>query len=376
MHSFGLPRENHKDLADQRKNSFDFHSSMSFMVTQFIWVVIIPSSLWFPKRLPPFPQSLRNFFMSVRAFKEHLERMVIESKASSSTVQNGSAESNNYVNRLSSDNLLTALVRHSEEVKRDDQTNSKAAAKQKNSLTDDEIYSNLFGLAFAGHETTAHTSAYSHYLLAAHPHIQEWVTEEIREVLENCTNIEDVDMDEIYSRLKRTKAVMYETLRVFTPLANVLKRTLPSEGAIIQVGSRTLQIPPRAFVLPSTYALHASEEYWGKDCLEWNPKRWITVDEKGTEQFEQPSPPGAFLPWSDGPRACPGARFSQVEFVAVCTSLLSKFRITIVPHEGEDEDTAIGRVKSAVYDSTSIVTLMVRYPERISLRLEPHEDIS
>lgn len=307
----------------------------------------------------------------MRAFKQHLERMINDSKVSSNSVESESAESNTYTSRLNSDNLLTSLVRHSEEVRRDDQSNSKAAIKQKNSLTDDEIYSNLFGLAFAGHETTAHTLAYSYYLLSAYPHIQDWVAEEVHKVFKDCTNLEDLDMDETYPKLKRTKAIMFETLRIFTPLANVLKRTLSTEGATIQVGSRTIQFPPRAFVLPSSYALHASEEYWGKDSLEWNPKRWIYVDEKGVEQFAQPSPAGAFLPWSDGPRACPGARFSQVEFVAVCASLLSKFRISVVPQKGEDENTARGRVKSALYDSTSIVTLMVRHPERIFLRLEP-----
>jgi cytochrome P450 len=47
-----------------------------------------------------------------------------------------------------------------------------------------------------------------------------------------------------------------------------------------------------------------------------------------------------FFPWSDGPQNCPGAKFSQVEFVAVIARLLRGHRYTAVQRRGESwEDT-------------------------------------
>ena len=49
---------------------------------------------------------------------------------------------------------------------------------------------------------------------------------------------------------------------------------------------------------------------------------------------------GTFFPWSDGPQDCPGAKFSQVEFVAVIARLLREHRYTAVQRRGESwEDT-------------------------------------
>lgn len=49
---------------------------------------------------------------------------------------------------------------------------------------------------------------------------------------------------------------------------------------------------------------------------------------------------GTFFPWSDGPQDCPGAKFSQVEFVAVIACLLRDHRYTAVQCQGEGwEDT-------------------------------------
>ena len=126
--------------------------------------------------------------------------------------------------------LLTALVRHAQETQREGHVEStKALPQSKSWLTEDEIYSNLFGVAFAGHETTAHTLAYALFLLAAYPPMQDWVAEEISSVIGDQRDLEDLHLDEIYPRLNRTRAIMSETLRIFAPLANALRKTVSSQ---------------------------------------------------------------------------------------------------------------------------------------------------
>ncbi|KAI2469560.1 cytochrome P450 [Annulohypoxylon bovei var. microspora] len=69
-------------------------------------------------------------------------------------------------------NLMTSLVRASQD-----------EAKSSGGLTEREIYGNMFAFNFAGHDTTAHTFTFALYFLAAHPEVQDWLSEEIRDVL-------------------------------------------------------------------------------------------------------------------------------------------------------------------------------------------------
>lgn len=74
-------------------------------------------------------------------------------------------------------------------------------------LTEDEIYGNTFVYNFAGHDTTAITLGWTMYLLAANPHIQEWIAEEIDEYVSG-QDVSNVEYSEIFQKLKRCYAVL------------------------------------------------------------------------------------------------------------------------------------------------------------------------
>jgi cytochrome P450 len=42
-----------------------------------------------------------------------------------------------------------------------------------------------------------------------------------------------------------------------------------------------------------------------------------------------------YFPWSDGPQNCPGAKFAQVEFIAVLACLLRDHRVEILRESDE-----------------------------------------
>jgi len=85
-------------------------------------------------------------------------------------------------------------------------------------------------------------------------------------------------------------------------------------------------------------ALSTLPRFWGSDSLTWRPDRWITKDGESMrledEQIYQPQY-GAFIPFSSGPRVCPGKKFAQVEFVAVIARLFRRHRCSPVLLEGE-----------------------------------------
>jgi cytochrome P450 len=73
-------------------------------------------------------------------------------------------------------------------------------------ITQDEVIGNIFVFNFAGHDTTAHSLAFTFMLMAAHPDVQEWMTEEIRYVMGDKELLKAEYT--LFPRLVRTLAVL------------------------------------------------------------------------------------------------------------------------------------------------------------------------
>lgn len=98
--------------------------------------------------------------------------------------------------------LMAALVRESE---KDRTSNASGKAPDRLlPLTDTEIYGNMFIYYVAGHETTTSALNNAIILLAAFPDVQEWVREEVQQVLDTS----DWDYKGMCSKLNRCLAVM------------------------------------------------------------------------------------------------------------------------------------------------------------------------
>lgn len=74
-----------------------------------------------------------------------------------------------------------------------------------------------------------------------------------------------------------------------------------------------------------------------------------------------------FIPFASGPRVCPGAKFAQVEFVAVIARIFRHHRCSPLLIEGETMKGAHRRVHDVVEDSNISLTLKMRNAERIRL---------
>lgn len=100
----------------------------------------------------------------------------------------------------------------------------------------------------------------------------------------------------------------------------------------------------------------------------WQPNRWITREESSETLFHPVE--GSYVPWAAGPRVCPGKKFSQVEFVAVISSLLKDHRVRPVLMKGESEKNASERLLIVIRDSYIEVALKMRHPEKLRVRWE------
>ncbi|SLM38548.1 hypothetical protein LPUS_08801 [Lasallia pustulata] len=221
--------------------------------------------------------------------------------------------------------------------------------------------------------------SYSISLLAAHPEVQEWVAEEVHYVLQGQGTSETWEYS-LFPRLKRCLTVMLETLRLYPSVGSIPKYT-NDRAQSLNINGEVHIIPPKTLVFLNSFAMHKMPRYWGSDSLVWRPSRWILPSCPGTvsngaslssgiifdkETLLEPKK-GTFMPWSDGPRVCPGKKFAQVEFVAVLSTLLRNHRVRPVARDGEKEEDAQQRILDVVADSGIHFTLQMRHPTRVTV---------
>ena len=119
-------------------------------------------------------------------------------------------------------------------------------------------------------------------------------------------------------------------------------------------------------------AIHSHPRYWGSDSLIWRPSRWIIPSPSDDPVCDRESlftpPKGAYLPWSDGARGCPGKKFAQVEFVAAMAALFRDYKVEPVPERGESMEMARKRVNDVVNDSGMVLLLQILHPEKAGVR--------
>jgi cytochrome P450 len=122
-------------------------------------------------------------------------------------------------------------------------------------------------------------------------------------------------------------------------------------------------IPANTKVFVSVACIHVSPEIWGPDPLTFRPGRWLTDD--GT--LITPAK-GTFLPWSAGPRVCPGLKMAQTEFLAICRGVFSKWKVEAGQLKGETPDMAKSRLQKVLDSSQPRFTLTVKNPREMTLK--------
>jgi len=128
-------------------------------------------------------------------------------------------------------------------------------------------------------------------------------------------------------------------------------------------------LPPKTFIIITFGSLHTHPDSWGSDSLSFRPYRWISEagGATGLEHEEMKPMPVGYLPWSVGPRSCPGKKFAQVEFVAVIAHLLQRHRVRAIREPGETQEAVRKRIYEVLEDSGLEVTIKMNHPEKVQL---------
>ena len=157
---------------------------------------------------------------------------------------------------------------------------------------------------------------------------------------------------------------MYEVLRLFPPLIHISKQTQTPQ--VLHTPEHDIQLPGGTTVYLNVVCIHLDPDVWrnlnlsknekpsDEDENKFRPTRWINPPGSPQPLFNPPK--GSFIPWSGGPRVCPGQKMAQVEFVAIFLTILRRHRIDAAAIGNETRQQTNDRLDRRMQESISKLT--------------------
>ena len=173
-------------------------------------------------------------------------------------------------------------------------------------LTAEEMVDQVAIFFLAGHETSASALGWALYLLAMHPEWQDRIAQEGAGAGPEFASL---------SKLKLTRDVFRETLRLYPPVPMMVRETTMVEEM------RGRRAPKGSQIVLSPWHLHRHERLWDNPDG-FDPTRWETKNGKDCQR-------NAYIPFSAGPRVCTGAGFAMVEGTLLLSMLVRHFRFDL-----------------------------------------------
>ncbi|CAG9133228.1 unnamed protein product [Plutella xylostella] len=202
------------------------------------------------------------------------------------------------------------------------------------------ISANAFIIFLGGFETTSSTLAFLLLELAAHPHVQDKMREEVLKVLDKHEGKVSYEM---LQKLTYMEMVIQETLRLYPPFPSIQRvctrayvvpatRVLVRPGTVALFptlaiqrdgqGQSSVLVRAGTVVLFPTLAIQRDGQYFDNPDA-FVPERWGQG---------RPAPPaGVYMPFGDGPRYCIGKRFAMIQMKTCLARLLPLVRVSPAP---------------------------------------------
>lgn len=230
-------------------------------------------------------------------------------------------------------------------------------------------------MLFAGHETSANITHYCFLFLAIELEKQARLQKDVDSIVGSRPSEEwtyETDLASLWNSM--LGASINETLRLMPPVIDIPK-VVRNDPQTLSYEDKKVTVPAGTIIHISAVGLHRNPRYWphepskvsnrSHDLDDWVPERWlqasssmtgpITKDakptasepkpeiEENTATFDTPTglyvpPKGAFMPFSEGARACPGKRFAQVEITAVLAAIFRSYSLELDVREWASDE--------------------------------------
>ncbi|PRP96386.1 cytochrome P450 [Enhygromyxa salina] len=246
------------------------------LVLDYLSRVFSPANMLLPVNVPGTP--FRRFLTTSERLGDRVEQMIRERRE-----------------RSAGDDMLSALI--TAYASEPDQRSSEAV--------DDELLGQVAMLLIAGHDTSAHTLAWTLFLLTQHPEIQAALIDEVDGV--------DVHDHAAVMALPLLDRVIKESMRLLSAVALLFFRRSTDSFTL---GGH--ELPAGATVILSPLISHRDESVF-PEPRRFVPDRWLSC-----------SPgPYEYMPYGAGPRLCVGMSLgAQIQRV-ILVMLLRRFRVSL-----------------------------------------------
>ncbi len=183
---------------------------------------------------------------------------------------------------------------------------------QADEFDDRSLRDQLLSVFFAGHETSATSLSWIHYLLDEHPDVRVKLRAEVDRVLA-APRADGADLD----ALTYTEQVINEALRLYSPIHSI------SRVAVTDDMLGGYHIPAGATMYVSLYATHRLPTLW-PDPDRFDPDRFTADKAERRPRF-------AFIPFAAGHRNCVGASTALVELKLAVAMIAQRYELTLAP---------------------------------------------
>ncbi|CAN7937061.1 unnamed protein product, partial [Ixodes hexagonus] len=173
---------------------------------------------------------------------------------------------------------------------------------QGKTLTEIEAMAQCVIFLLAGQDTTSSVIAYTVYLLALHPDVQEKLRQEVDDCFEQYGPEPALD---VVIKLKYLDCVISESLRLYPPAVR-LERSPVADYVMTDTG---IKLPENCVIAIPVYAMHHDPSNF-EEPYKFDPERF---SEKNRGSIR----PYSYLPFGAGPRNCVGMRFA-LQTVKLC----------------------------------------------------------
>jgi cytochrome P450 len=171
-------------------------------------------------------------------------------------------------------------------------------------------FDNAITFYVAGHETTSNALAWTIYLLAAQPGLQEQARDEAIAALSG-------DVATLSDRVPLLRQIVDESMRLYPP-APQLSREAREEDELCgeKIGKGDL-------ILVYPWVVHRHRKLWN-NADAFDHTRFMPEAKAQQHRFQ-------YIPFGAGPRVCVGARFSIVEALVILAHWLAARRFSMPP---------------------------------------------
>ncbi|KAJ7464545.1 cytochrome P450 [Mycena latifolia] len=194
-------------------------------------------------------------------------------------------------------------------------------------MNETEVMAQVNALLLAGYETTSISLTWALIELAKQPEKQAKLRKELVQF-----GATDPTWDQLVSGLPYLDAVVLEILRLHPPVDNTTREAMvddviPISEAITTASGdvvNSIAVPKGSLITVSMRCMNRSEVFWGPNAKEFEPERWLTLDDDPLRATEIQGH-RHLITFIDGPRICLGKSFALAEFKAALSVLIRNF---------------------------------------------------